>query len=90
MNLKKFYRVGPAGILLAGLILGMLAACGSSEPCSCGRTPTKGYKNEYTGETEYYCSVCSSDCAFCSNEATKHYTSALGTIVFVCEEHYPE
>ena len=90
MHGKQNRRAGLAGLLLTILILGMLAACGSSQLCdSCGRTPAKGYKNEYTNETEYYCSACSSDCAFCSNEATKHYTSMLGMIVFVCEDHDP-
>ncbi len=66
-----------------------LSACGSSEPCvSCGQTPTKAYKNEYTGENEYYCADCSSECFFCSGKATKHYTSGLGIIVFVCDDCY--
>lgn len=68
-----------------------LSACSSSNPCeSCGRAPTKAYKNDYTGEKEYYCSNCSSDCAFCSERATTHYTSGLGIIVFVCKDCYQE
>lgn len=80
-------------VLSAVLLMGLLAACGatSSEPCtSCGRTPTKKYQNESSGEAEYYCEVCSSDCAFCSGKATQHYSSALGVIVFVCDSCYEE
>lgn len=77
--------------LLIVALLGLLSACGSSEPCdSCGKTPTKGYTNNYSGNKEYYCSDCSSDCAFCSNKATKHYTSGLGMIIFVCDDCYKE
>lgn len=66
-----------------------ITACSSSTPCeSCGRTPTKAYKNTYTEEKEYYCERCSSDCAFCSKDATKHYTSGLGRIIFVCDSCY--
>ncbi len=79
-----------AALIAAIMMLGTLTACGgSNEPCqSCGSTPAKGYKNEYTNETEYYCEECSSDCAFCSNKATKHYTSGVGLIVFVCDDCY--
>lgn len=74
--------------LLAMALLLCTSAC-SSNPCdSCGNTPTKGYKNEQTGKTEYYCKACSSDCAFCSKEATKHYTSGLGRVIFVCDSCY--
>lgn len=78
-------------ILIVLAMLCALSACGSSEPCeSCRATPTKGYKNEYTGEKDYYCSNCSSDCAFCSDKATTHYTSAIGMIIFVCNDCYKE
>jgi len=74
--------------LVIGLAL-TTASCGSSQPCdSCGATPTRSYKNVYTGEKEYYCKNCSSDCAFCSEKATKHYASGLGRIVFVCNDCY--
>ena len=77
--------------LLLLFTLFALTACGSSEPCeSCRKTPTKGYKNEYSGEKEYYCSVCSSDCAFCRDEASEHYTSGLGIIIFACDDCYEE
>lgn len=80
-----------ATLLIAVLLTGILTACGSSEPCHhCGNIPTKGYKNEYTGEKEYYCKECYTDCAFCSGKATKHYTSALGIIVFICDDCYEE
>lgn len=78
-------------ILIVVAMLAMLSACGSSEPCeSCGDTPTKAYTNNYSGEKEYYCSDCSSDCAFCSDEATEHYTSGLGMIIFACKDCYKE
>lgn len=77
------------GFLL--ILMSLLAACGSSTPCvDCGDTPSKGYQNNSSGEKEYYCSYCASDCAFCSNRATKHYTSGFGTIIFVCGECYAE
>lgn len=77
--------------MLTVLILGTLSACSSSEPCdSCGRTPTKAYKNEHSGEKEYYCERCSSDCAFCPHKATMHYTSSAGIIIFICEDCYDE
>ena len=76
-------------ILVVVAMLAMLSACGSSEPCeSCGESPTKAYTNDYSGEKEYYCSDCSSDCAFCSDKATEHYTSGLGIIIFVCDDCY--
>lgn len=85
--MKKVVSLLMAWVLCCGL----LSACGASEPCkSCGSTPTKGYKNEYSKEVEYYCANCSSDCAFCSGTATTHYTSALGTIVFVCKDCYKQ
>ena len=85
--MTRFKRILAA--LFAVVLLALLCACGSSEPCiSCRRTPTKAYKNEYTGETEYYCSTCSSDCAFCSKTASRHYSS--WRIIFVCDECYKE
>lgn len=78
-------------VLIVGVILAALTACGSSEPCeSCGDTPTKSYTNTYYEEKEYYCADCSSNCAFCSDEATNHYTSGLGIIIFVCDDCYEE
>ena len=86
-NLKRIIPI----VLAIMMIVGTLSACGPSQPCeSCGKTPTKGYLNEYSAEKEYYCSGCSSDCAFCSNKATKHYTSGLGMIVFACNDCYKE
>lgn len=74
---------------LAVVSLIATTACSSSEPCErCGNTPTKGYTNQMTNEKEYYCSECSSRCDLCSKKATKNYTSALGTIVFVCDDCY--
>lgn len=65
-------------------------ACGSSEPCAkCVNMPTKGYENIATGEKEYYCSKCTSECMWCQKrEATKHYTSNGETIMFVCDKCY--
>ena len=78
-------------ILIVVAMLAMLSACGSSEPCeSCGDSPTKAYTNDYSGEKEYYCSDCSSDCAFCSDKASEHYTSGLGMIIFACGDCYEE
>lgn len=86
-NLKRIIPI----VLAIMMIVGTLSACGPSQTCeSCGKTPTKGYLNEYSAEKEYYCSGCSSDCAFCSNKATKHYTSGLGMIVFACNDCYKE
>lgn len=77
--------------MLMLLMLVFLSACGSSEPCtSCGGTPTKAYQNNYTEEKEYYCESCSSDCAFCSDDASNHYTSGLGIIIFACDDCYEE
>lgn len=78
-------------ILIVIAMLAMLSACGSSEPCeSCGDSPTKAYTNNYSGEKEHYCSDCSSDCAFCSDKASEHYTSGLGMIIFACDDCYEE
>lgn len=78
-------------ILIVVAMLAMLSACGSSEPCeSCGDSPTKAYTNNYSGEKEYYCSDCSSDCAFCSDKASEHYTSGLGMIIFACDDCYED
>ena len=90
-NRSLILRKRILALLLAAGILVTLPACVSMEPCeNCGRTPTKGYRNDYTGENEYYCTSCSSDCTFCSNTATRHYTSALGLIIFVCEDCYAD
>lgn len=87
--MKQFKRVISLCIVCMTLI--GITACGSSNPCSyCRNTPTKAYKNDYTGEKDYFCSECSSNCAFCSKKATKHYTSALGMIVFTCNDCYEE
>ena len=77
-------------LLMSALVMGAFSSCGSSQPCeNCDSTPTRGYTNEQTGEIEYYCERCSSDCAFCSDRsATTHYTSAAGIIIFACEECY--
>ena len=73
------------------VLLTILTACGSSAPCeSCGDTPTKGYMNSYHKEKEYYCKDCSSNCEFCSDKATEHYTSGFGIIVFACDDCYKE
>jgi len=78
-------------ILIVVAMLAMLSACGSSEPCeTCGDSPTKAYTNDYSGEKEYYCSDCSSECAFCSDKASEHYTSGLGMIIFACDDCYEE
>lgn len=78
-------------VLLAGAMLFALSACSFSNSCnSCGDRPTKGYRNEYDGEKEYYCSDCSSECDFCGERATKHYTSMLGVIIFACKDCYKE
>ncbi len=76
-------------LTIAAALTLALAACGSNEPCAnCGRTPTKAYKNDYTGETEYYCDDCSHGrCAFCSDQATRSMT-ALGQVAFVCDDCY--
>ena len=86
IELLKVNHVYPNRCCDAGGVI-----CLSSEPCeSCGDTPTKGYKNDYSGEKEYYCSDCSSDCAFCSNKAKHHYTSGLEIIIFACDDCYKE
>jgi len=76
-------------VMLVMISVLSFAACKSSTPCrACRDTSTKGYKNEYTGEKEYYCDDCASDCEFCADEATEYYTSGLGSIVFVCDDCY--
>lgn len=78
-------------LLLLLMLIGITACGGSSEPCqNCKSTPTTAYKNDYTGEKEYYCKDCASDCAFCTNTATKHYTTSVGQIVFACDDCYKE
>lgn len=77
--------------LIVGVMLASLVACSSSEPCElCGEAPTRGYKVDGTDEKQYYCSACSSECFFCGEKATKHYTSMAGIIVFACDECYEE
>lgn len=68
----------------------VFTACGSLKPCAkCGDTPAKGYKNTVTGEKEYYCGDCTSECMWCQGrKATKHYTSIGGQLMFVCDECY--
>lgn len=78
-------------VLLVGAMVIALSACSFTEPCeSCGDKPTRGYKNSYYDEKEYYCRDCSSECAFCSDDATEHYTSGLGIIIFACDDCYEE
>lgn len=78
-------------VLAAGAMVIALSACSFTEPCeSCGDKPTRGNKNNYYDEREYYCRDCASDCAFCSGRATEHYTSGLGCIIFACDDCYEE
>lgn len=85
----KQKRIKVTFVLMALLLLLSASACGSSKPCDgCGRTLTKAYTNTSTGEKDYYCKSCSSDCAFCRKDATKHYTSGLGRVLFVCDDCY--
>lgn len=78
--------------ILAFVVAASMAftACGSLEPCTkCGSTPTKGYKNTVTGEKEYYCGECTSECMLCQKrKVTKHYTSMGGLLIFACDECY--
>lgn len=88
MFIKKKLLLVIVGLMMTCMVF---TSCGSKEPCeSCGQTPTNDYKNEVTGEKEYYCEDCSSDCAFCSKEADKYYTSGVGLLMFVCDECYDE
>ncbi len=75
-------------LCLVCAVLLLLSGCYSNTPCSCGATKTKAYKNEHTGEKEYYCDSCASDCAYCSDEATQYYASASGRIIFICDDCY--
>jgi len=71
----------------------LLSGCGATtnEPCAdCKNTPTKGYENKATGETEYYCENCTDDCEFCSQTATNHYTNGFEEIMFVCKDCYED
>lgn len=89
MNKKIEHKI--YGLVMLILTSVFLTACGSSEPCDrCGTSPTKSYKNDYTGENEYYCSDCSSNCEFCGQTAIKHYTSGLGLVIFACDDCYQE
>ncbi len=77
-----------AAFMLAAALLGVLCGC-SLKPCEeCGDKPTKAFLNKYYDEKEYYCKRHYSVCDFCSEKATEHYTSGLGTIVFVCKDCY--
>lgn len=83
-------RISKVLLLCLGfcLMLNMLTAC-SSTPClNCEGTPTKGFENAATNETEYYCKECYSNCAFCDQEATEYYTNSFEEIIFVCDECY--
>lgn len=83
MKVKRFVVCVLTAITL------ILSGC-SSKPCiNCGDTPTKGYENERTGEKEYYCKECSSECTFCWDEADRHYTGG-GGIIFICEDCYED
>lgn len=76
-------------VLMIVSVLSAMVGC-SSSPCeNCGDTPTKGFKNDSTGEKEYYCADCSSECYLCSDDADKHYTGGAG-IIFVCNDCYDE
>lgn len=80
-------------ISIAILGIGVLAVTRYNfiEMCQeCGKRPTKSYVNNDSGEKEYYCMDCAADCEFCSQKATKYYTSGFGTIVFVCNDCYQD
>lgn len=78
-----------AKIMTLMLAATIFAGCSSMQCEDCGNTPTKGYKNENTGENEYYCSDCSSDCNLCGDDADKHYIGG-GGIIFICNDCYDE
>lgn len=74
---------------LAATLLFALTSCSSNKPCmECRSTPAQGYKNTATGEKDYYCKSCASDCAWCSDKATEHYTNGFEEITFVCKDCY--
>ena len=77
--------------ILCFLIIIVLILCScSSNPCeNCDETPTKGYRNDATGEIEYYCNDCSSGCDLCRDDADRHYTGGKG-IIFICDDCYEE
>ena len=85
--MKRIIRILAVIVIVALMV--SLAAC-SSNPCEdCGDTPTKGYKNEKSGDKEYYCADCSSECNLCYDDAAKHYTGGMG-IIFICNDCYEE
>ena len=76
-------------LLVLVMLVIALAGC-SSNPCeNCNDTPTKGFRNESSGEKEYYCDDCSSECDLCGDDVFKHYTSGAG-VRFVCKDCYEE
>lgn len=64
----------------------------SDEPCEwCRNTPTKQIASENMEiEAKYYCEECVSECMFCSETATNHYTNLLELEVFVCGGCYED
>lgn len=81
-------KIAVAVFLLATVLI-LTGGC-SSVPCeNCNDTPTKAYKNDSTGEKEYYCADCTSECYLCGDRADKHYTSGIG-VVFICNDCYDE
>ena len=78
-------------IALAILLAVSITGCISLQPCDiCNHTPSKSFFNQGTGKTEYYCSQCSSRCAWCGGTATKSYTGMMDMIIFVCPDCYEE
>lgn len=81
-------------IIMAVYMMIVCSSCSvgylSDEPCAwCGNTPTKQISSENTEvEAKYYCKECVSDCMFCSETATNHYTNLLELEVFVCGDCY--
>lgn len=73
------------GIMIMCIALCLITA--KMIPCEeCGDKPTKKFENQYSGENEYYCKACYTDCAWCSGKADRYYINLIGEIMFVCEE----
>ena len=77
-------------ILTIAALLFVFTGCSFNRCEDCGNTPTKGFKNSATNEQMYYCKDCYTNCAFCSQKATKHYTNLLEMIMFVCKDCYAD
>ncbi len=89
---KKFVLIAVIVVVAIGVVL--IVNSGKvievNEPCYyCPSEKSLRFETD-DGEIFFVCRDCSSDCAWCDNEASEFYRNLLEMPIFVCDECYQE